>query len=215
MRKLSTLLGVASFALGAFAALPTGTSFETSPRLDEAQPLVIDAGDLDGSANERYWVTEAQGCELDADVTPYGDDGYDGARPEKFAGSTKNFHNLAVDGDVKPLYRTISSVAGSDLSQVATLWRASTGIDDGLYLDTLVQFTVADGPAPVEDEGVKFAIWVQTDDEADEPTTNFVVQAGYYSTASRIVSANYTMAAISPLQSGDATHRSRNPLRFR
>lgn len=196
MRKLSTLLGVASFALGAFAALPTGTSFETSSPLGEAQPLVIDADDLDGIANERYWVTEAQGYELEADVTPYGDDGYDGKRPEKFSGSTKNINHLAVDGDAKPLYRAISTVAGSDLSKVATLEKATTGIDDGLYIDTLVQFTVADAPAPADEAGVKFAIWVQTDDEADEPSTNFVVQAGYYSTASRIVSANYAMAAI-------------------
>ena len=196
MRKLSTLLGVASFALGAFAALPTGTSFETSSPLGEAQPLVIDADDLDGIANERYWVTEAQGYELEADVTPYGDDGYDGNRPEKFSGSTKNINHLAVDGDAKPLYRAISTVAGSDLSKVETLEKATTGIDDGLYIDTLVQFTVADAPAPADEAGVKFAIWVQTDDEADEPSTNFVVQAGYYSTASRIVSANYAMAAI-------------------
>ena len=196
MRKLSTLLGVASFALGAFAALPTGTSFETSSPLGEAQPLVIDADDLDGIANERYWVTEAQGYELEADVTPYGDDGYDGKRPEKFSGSTKNINHLAVDGDAKPLYRAVSTVAGSDLSKVATLEKATTGIDDGLYIDTLVQFTVADASAPADEAGVKFAIWVQTDDEADEPSTNFVVQAGYYSTASRIVSANYAMAAI-------------------
>lgn len=210
MRKLPTLLGVASFALGAFAALPTGTSFETSSPLGEAQPLVIDADDLDGIANERYeryWVTEAQGYELEAYVTPYGDgDGYDGERPAKFAGSTKNANHLAVDGDVKPLYRAVSSVAGSDLSKVETLEKASTNIVNGLYLDTLVQFTVADEPMSATDAGVKFAIWTQADESADEPTTNFVVRAGYFNTDGTLVSTNYAMAAIEDFDY-DAWHR--------
>lgn len=185
MKKLLTLLGITAFALGAFAdaALPSGTSFEnhTHGKFDFT-------GDEPETEGAKYWVSTAS--DIEASVTTYAEEGvtpYAGDRPAQFSGNNTQYLN--IESASAPLYRAILPVSG-ELDTTDSLVR--TNIGSGLYVDTLVQFSVAQGDQDVTDGNVKLAIWVQTGEEDGTPT-NFYVHAGYFQDSSTLVTNNYKM----------------------
>lgn len=165
MKKLLIMTGVAAFALGAFAAFTNGTGF------DELNTGAFVPG--------TYWNNPA---ELEASVVAYENGEALAVRPAYFTDDNVNF--LAIE----------SASASTPLKRFVETTEDAKAIGNGLYLDTLVQFTVStETMGASEGSNAKLAIWAQTSDETPA-VTNFVVQAGYV-TASGVEAHNYAMTA--------------------
>ena len=174
MKKLLIMTGVAAFAFGAFA-FSNGSGFDS-----------LTAGEAFTAAGDNYWG--ALPSDLEATVTAYAGSGETAyaTRPAYFTGDNVNFLAIESASAADPLVRYIneSSTTGKD-------------IGNGLYLDTLVQFTASTETMGTSDTAAKLAIWAQTSDETPA-VTNFVVQAGYVTandTANNVTSTNYVMTA--------------------
>ena len=171
MKKLLIMTGVAAFAFGAFA-FSNGSGFDS-----------LTAGEAFTAAGDNYWG--ALPSDLEATVTAYAGSGETAyaTRPAYFTGDNVNFLAIESASAADPLVRYIneSSTTGKD-------------IGNGLYLDTLVQFTASTETMGTSDETAKLAIWAQTSDETPA-VTNFVVQAGYVEANGGITSTNYVMTA--------------------
>lgn len=178
MKKLLIMTGVAAFALGAFAdiELPNGTGF------DGATPY------------DSYWVVPS---DLEAAATPYesGEALEDRPAYPNASGVNVNYLGIESASTNSPLTRYIGTLQDQE----------SKAIGNGLYLDTLVQFTVSTETMGTSDTTAKLAIWAQTSDETPAET-NFVVQAGYI-TASGVESHNYAMTVSTNNFDYTAWHR--------
>lgn len=178
MKKLiiavASALGFAFYA-NAAAEATIGSTF-TAEGL-EAGPLnIAEDEDGDGStAGALYWT--ADGATEDSTVTLYDD--------EKNVKPTGDYVNADV-GD-KFLAVDQSDVLNRHfLSQDAN--NGSVDIGNGLYIDTMVQFTAADTAPEVTQDVDKLIVWLQEVEAADatdekpavDPATNLVVTAGYY-----------------------------------
>lgn len=187
MKKLITIMAAAASALFAFGGNDPGFMSGTSVEAYTGA-LRTDKNDAGTEAASTYWFL--QGDEnADLLVTNYESGVTLPPRPAKFDGDANN-NFLKIDTTGR-LYRSI------EVNSTGTFTPSSIG--DGIYLDTLVQFTAADDQfkADALAEGDKIAIsYVERDadsvDEGEDPYTNFVVRAAYVDAAnSRIVETNY------------------------
>ena len=126
-------------------------------------------------------------------------------RPLYFASASPNakYLDLSTEGGV--LWRSIAAVTGSGAN--CELGSDQTISSDGLYLDTLVQFTpTEDGGTPDLDENNdKLAIWLNVDSTTTPPTTNLMVRASYVDdngTATSATPTNFTLVTASPIVAG-------------
>ncbi len=169
MKKLLIMTGVAAFAFGAFAeiVLPNGTGFDGATE----------------NPYDSYWVVPS---DVEAAATPYKTGEALAVRPaySGFSGANVNYLGIESASTNSPLTRYIGTLQHEE----------SKAIGNGLYLDTLVQFTASSETMGTSDTAAKLAIWAQT---SDEPLaeTNFVVQAGYVEANGGITSTNYVMTA--------------------
>lgn len=187
MKKLITAAVASAFAFLAIGAgvLPSGTSLEDLTAGVALDPTKDDSGT--GSDSVFWLLTGDENADLL--VTNYVAASYE-PRPEQFSGANNNFLKIDTTGR---LYRSISANDGN-VENFDTVT-----IGDGIYLDTLVQFTAADNAFEAGDiaEGDKIAIsYVERDadsvDDGETPYTNFVVRAAYVDAAnSTIVATNY------------------------
>ena len=181
MKKLMTVVSVAATLL-AFGAVYgdglTSTGFETegsNPAYVAGQGLNTakdDAGKVDGDTD--FAVTWAE-TELEdgvATVTAYGGEGAavaaDVATATGVAVEDLGSNYLKLDG--APLISRYAQAGGT-----------AVDIGDGLYIDTLVQFTAADPetpPTPDVDGGDKLCIWL-ADNEEDPTQCTLMVTAGF------------------------------------
>ena len=193
MKKLITAAVASSFAFLAMGLvngdeiqLPSGTSLEGYIGT-ELKPAYDDIGDT--TSNRKWLLVGDENAELL--VTNYESGVTLPPRPEQFSGANEKFLKIDTTGR---LYRSI----GVNSQTVESFPTQAIGTD-GIYLDTLVQFTAADDQfkADAITEGDKIAIsYVERDadsvDEGETPYTNFVVRAAYVDAAnSRIVATNY------------------------
>lgn len=206
MKKILTV--VTSFAtlilFGAANAqsltAPSGTSLEGLSTGEKTFAALVDYDDNGTDQGSLYWFTTvAEGTELYtneviATVKEYDPSGYDVPVTNRTAqwADDNNAKYLAVDSSNELLYRTIKPKQATLADE-----NAQVAIGDGIYLDTLVQFTAADKAFEAGDiaAGDKIAIsYVERDadsvDEGEDPYTNFVVRAGYV-VGSSIVATNY------------------------
>ena len=193
MKKLITAAVASAFAFLAMGVvngdqiqLPSGTSVE------DYTGALKTAYDDDGetTSNRKWLLVGDDNAELL--VTNYESSVELPARPEQFDGQTNN-NFLKIDTNGR-LYRSIG-VNSQTVDSFPT-----TNICDGIYLDTLVQFTAADDEfkADAITAGDKIAIeYVEREEERDgnneitvTALTNFVVRAGYV-VGSSIVATNY------------------------
>ena len=187
MKKLITAAVASAFAFLAIGAgvLPSGTSLEELTAGNALDPTKDDSGT--GSDSVFWLLTGDENADLL--VTNYVAASYE-PRPEQFSGANNNFLKIDTTGR---LYRSISANDGN-VGNFDTVT-----IKDGIYLDTLVQFTAADDQFKSDaiTEGDKIAIsYVERDadsvDDGETPYTNFVVRAAYVDAAnSKIVATNY------------------------
>ena len=187
MKKLITAAVASAFAFLAIGAgvLPSGTSLEDLTAGVALDPTKNDDGS--GSDSVFWLLTGDENADLL--VTNYVAASYE-PRPEQFSGANNNFLKIDTTGR---LYRSISANDGN------VEYFDTVTIKDGIYLDTLVQFTAADDQfkADAIATGDKIAIsYVERDadsvDDGETPYTNFVVRAAYVDAAnSKIVATNY------------------------
>jgi len=181
MKKLMTVVSVAATLL-AFGAVYgdglTSTGFETegsNPAYVAGQGLNTakdDAGAVDGDPDFAATWAETDLEEGVATVTAYGGDGAavaaDVAAATGVATADLGSNYLKLDG--APL-----------ISRYAQAGSTPVDIGDGLYIDTLVQFTAADPetpPTPDADGGDKLCIWL-ADNEEDSTQCTLMVTAGF------------------------------------
>ena len=189
MKKLITIMAAAASALFAFGdvALPSGTSVEAY-----TGALRTDKDDAGTGSDSTYWLL--QGDEnADLLVTNYESGVTLPTRPAQFDGQANN-NFLKIDTTGR-LYRSIG-VNDTNVENFPT-----NSIGDGLYLDTLVQFTAADDQfkADALASGDKIAIsYVERDadsvDEGEDPYTNIVIRAGYIVDDNETIQTNYFAA---------------------
>ena len=186
MKKLLIAASATACALGAFADISSGTSFEDLP-VESA--LNVDAGDngtlVTDGADKMWYTSDKTG--LEAKVTAYGE-AKPANRPAKFY-SDANTRYLNIESTSAPLYRTVNAMSEDNLDK-------ATKVDMGkVYIDTLVQFTAGDPEMAAEEAGAKLALWVCGNDVDGNPaaTTNFMVKAGCFVNG-EFKNATYTMA---------------------
>ena len=127
-------------------------------------------GDQDGSS------VKAFGGE-DAAATPTC------RRPYYFASqelTNQKYLDLSTEGGI--LWRSINAISHQtvDGDDVYDLGTAQTIPADGLYLDTLIQFTpTEDGGTPDVTSDDKLAIWLNVDSSGATPVTNLMVRAKF------------------------------------
>ena len=171
MKKLmfALIAGVAVSAVHA-DAFNSGTSFEGF-----SAGTTVTTGSKEGSEVDTYFRYVASGSsENGSTVKAFGGDnatapassvyGAQG-RNAYFTGSNANYLDLSTDGGT--LYRTVNDCT-------TDLGTAKAVPATGLWVDTVVQFTVCDS-APTVDSGAKLAVWLQADE--DLGTTNLMVRA--------------------------------------
>ena len=144
----------------------------------------------------------------------------DGSLVKTFGGD-----NLAVPGITRPLYYATATPNANYLelsTEGGILWRSINVIQgeanayelgeevavaaDGIYLDTLIQFTpTEDGGAPEVDGSDKLAIWLNVDSSGSAPVTNLMVKAGFVDdngTSTTQTPTTYTLTTASPMVAG-------------
>lgn len=181
MKKLMTVVSVAATLL-AFGAVYgdglTSTGFETegsSPAYVAGQGLNTakdDAGAVDGDTDFAATWAETELEDGVATVTAYGGEGAavaaDVAAATGVATADLGSNYLKLDG--APLISRYAQAGGT-----------AVDIGDGLYIDTLVQFTAADPetpPTPDVGGGDKLCIWL-ADNEEDSTQCTLMVTAGF------------------------------------
>lgn len=189
MKKLMTVLASAATALFAFG-VAKGDGFTNKAGFESyqaGQKLDLTLNDSGENASPRYWYTSS--AEDAGDISNHVGEAIAKALiPDGFESEGSKY--LHIDTSA-PLFRHVSAeTEGATATPVA--------IGDGIYLDTLVQFTAADDEfqdGSLQD-GDKIAIsYVEHEDDAtteevNEAWTNFVIRAGYIGT-SEITQKNY------------------------
>ena len=185
MKKILAMTAVAAFALGASSAvngdeLLNGTTFVD---LTVGEKLNIDYDDAGLTLGERYWSVDDTSKDLDCVITngviqlPSGVE-----RPAQWQntddGETSKYLLVEAERDNR-LYRNINSASDSNVPQP---------IGEGLYFDSLVQFTATD-TLPEVSTGDKLVVWLYGGEadsndvlglgEEGKVSTNLVVTAGY------------------------------------
>lgn len=170
MKRLMTMLSataVAAFAVGAANGdtLNTGTGFETGAYIlgGNLNTEKDDAGEDLESESDRVWGSIPDLESGVAVVSNWNGEtipaSYDKARGDNY---------LKLDS--APLISRYAQAGGEAVEMTS----------EGVYIDTLVQFTVSeDTPDQTTEDGDKLCIWVNVDSETG--ATNLMVKAGYIS----------------------------------
>ena len=170
MKKLIPMMAAVACAFGAFA--------ESTGHKETFNDLPL--GLLELNVDQGYW----QGAEgVEASVV-------DGTA----AGRASQILDITDSSVTSPLYFNYNKV-GSDGSGISKRQE----IGDGIYLDTMVKFTVSSDLNQQVGADAKLAVWAYSneDDEAAETkTTNLVMRAGYYNNGTLETKTYTTTKAI-------------------
>lgn len=121
-------------------------------------------------------------------------------RPAAFATATPNLNYLDLSTEGGILWRSINPISQEQVEGVTTygLGAATNIVADGIYLDTLVQFTpTEDGGTPEYTAADKLVIWLNVDSSGASPVTNLQVRANLYDfgEAPSATATTFTLAA--------------------
>lgn len=161
----------------------TGTNFEGKQNgggffaTTETESLGIENPDNPGSYLQGfYWFASTNSAERGAQLGTYTNSqeygSYNGPRPAIAAQANTTNSCLLVDTEGERLFRAIEGRDNYD-NDDSTFTQFS--VDNAIYFDSLVQFTVNEDEAPTIQTGDKLAVWLK----GGEGTTNLMVTAGY------------------------------------
>ena len=161
MKKMTFALACAS-TLALFATDFSVATFEGEGVLGKTVGGVGDDGTINTPV---YWQYKAASGSTDGSaVKNYVAEGKDkpAAAPKGSGAVGDNYLDLSTEGGT--LWRSFNAEA-ADLGEAKAV-PADTGKGEGLFIDTMVQFTATeDGQAPETAEGDKLAIWLAKDGE--------------------------------------------------
>lgn len=177
----------------------TGTNFEGKQNgggffaTTEIESLGVENPDNPGSYLQGfYWFASTNSAERGAQLGTYTNSqeygSYNGPRPAIAAQANTTNSCLLVDTEGERLFRAIEGRDNYD-NDDSTFTQFS--VDNAIYFDSLVQFTVNEDEAPTIQTGDKLAVWLQGGE-----TTNLVVTAGYVSDSGTITPTNYVIDAV-------------------
>ena len=187
MKKLMNTMASAAVALlgfGAFADLPSpSATFEGLSTGDKTVSALVTNDDAGSSEGAKYWFAVTNDSQaLDAVIGVVTNET---GRGNYFAMETS-----------APLYRTINSTTSQYGSAFDDAADAEPIGSDGIYLDTMVKFTVSsdDEFKDLDADVDKLAITCYSPDvnENESSDTNILVRAGYVD-GSTITATNYTL----------------------
>ena len=196
MKKLITAAVASAFAFLAMGAanavdLPSGTSLENLTSGEALDPTAEDDAGTGGNPST-YWLLDGDAA-AELLVTNYESGVTLPPRPAQFAEDPNN-NFLKIDTNGR-LYRSVGA------NDQTTTFANTVDIGDGIYLDTLVQFTAADDEFKDDAlvSGDKIAIeYVEREEERDgndqvttTAMTNFVIRAGYIVDDNETIPTNY------------------------
>lgn len=137
----------------------------------QAGPYFLYFGDQDGSSVKEFGGDNAAAPNI--------------TRPLAFANASPNANYLDLSTEGGILWRSISNTIQDGGTN--TLGTAQAVTTDGIYLDTLVQFTpTEDGGAPELTDEDKLAIWLNVDSTATPSVTNLMVRAAVVGEQQRV-----------------------------
>ncbi len=174
----------------------TGTNFEGKQNgggffaTTETESLGIENPDNPGSYLQGfYWFASTNSAERGAQLGTYTNSqeygSYNGPRPAIAAQANTTNSCLLVDTEGERLFRAIEGRDNYD-NDDSTFTKFS--VDNAIYFDSLVQFTVNEDEAPTIQTGDKLAVWLKGGE-----TTNLVVSAGYLNSSGALVATNYVV----------------------
>lgn len=174
----------------------TGTNFEGKQNgggffaTTETESLGIENPDNPGSYLQGfYWFASTNSAERGAQLGTYTNSqeygSYNGPRPAIAAQANTTNSCLLVDTEGERLFRAIEGRDNYD-NDDSTFTQFS--VDNAVYFDSLVQFTVNEDEAPTIQTGDKLAVWLQGGE-----TTNLVVTAGYVDSSGVVTPTNYVI----------------------
>lgn len=173
MKKLTFALACASaFALFADSELAPKADFEAY----EANAKVADTVEPDTQTT--YWLYDSSSSSEDGSaVKAYGEEG-NLATPTTGDNPGDKYLELSTEGGT--LWRSLAA-GNTDGEGIDNQLGAAQSITDGLYIDTMVQFTpTEDGGTPDTTASDKLAIWLDVDSSATPSVTNLMVRANAY-----------------------------------
>ena len=148
-----------------------------------------------------YWLYDgASGSEDGSTVKAYGGENL----PAPAAGG-QNYLELSTEGGTLWRSLAVGNTHGEGIDN--KLGAAQALPADGLYIDTMVQFTpTEDGGAPETTGGDKLAIWLNVDSSSGvAPVTNLMVRAGFVDDngATTVSHKSYKLITPSPVIAGE------------
>ena len=192
MRKLMFVTALVA-SVAAFADPITAINFEgyTAGTKVGNTYDTTDAG-IDGDPRFVY-----DGTADDSTVKAYGADtlAAPAIRAAAFTNATENLNYLELSTGDGTLWRSIA-VATSTTVDDQTTWNLGDPqtVGDGIYLDTLVQFTAWEDDAPTVGDTDKLAVWLSVTNISDSVVeTNLMVTAGYRDAMSTFSITNYVL----------------------
>lgn len=215
-KKIPALLGVLVLAYCARAGtVITNTGFATGTSLEyrEAGEFIVSRGDRGEIHENRYWMSDTENFAKTVSVYAVGA-AYDYAARGQVRASAvadendgTNSHYL-VFADAPLLSRTIMPIenAGTPQAIVSNVLVSSAAVTNGIYADTLAQFSVSIAP-PAVTEDDRVVLWLrETVDATGAYATNLIVTAGRYDSGFTGVAANHYVIA-SPVVKVGTWHR--------
>ena len=116
----------------------------------------------------------------------------DGSKVQAYEQTTQygsKYLSLSTEGGT--LWRSLSS---ENANAEGTLGDAQAIPPDGLYIDTMVQFTPTEDGGEPNTDGDKLAIWLNVDSSGGAPVTNLMVKAGAYDAQGTLSSKSFVLA---------------------
>lgn len=182
MRKLMFATALAA-SVAAFADPITAINFEGYTVGSTVGNFDTDTPDAAGGDTTPRFVYD--GTADDSTVKAYGQGEDPAIRTAWFTtNATENLNYLELSTGDGTLWRSIKRATSTTVDEQTT-WSIGDpqSVDEGIYLDTLVQFTAWEDDAPTVGEADKLAVWLSvtnvTNEGVEKPMTNLMVRAGY------------------------------------
>lgn len=206
MRKLMFATALVA-SVAAFADPITAINFEGYTVGSTVGNFETDTPDVVGGDTTPRFVYD--GTADDSTVKAYGQEGTLAAPAIRTAwfttNATENLNYLELSTGDGTLWRSINEAKHTTVDEQTT-WSIGDpqSVDEGIYLDTLVQFTAWEDDAPtVDSENDKLAVWLSVTNISDSVAeTNLMVTAAVVGNQGGRTPTNFKLNTAAPIEAG-------------